>query len=84
MPFRGPEYIIPPGVEGVASLVFDVPKSARGVRGGLLVGDENEALKNGKSPRTTQGLFEVNCVIAVKMLMGFGKLVFSFSWFTMK
>ncbi|KAJ3923721.1 hypothetical protein F5877DRAFT_30769 [Lentinula edodes] len=72
VPFRGPEYIIPPGVEGVASLVFDVPKSARGVRGGLLVGDESEALKNGKSPRTTQGLFEVNCVIAVKMLMGFG------------
>ncbi|KAH7876397.1 uncharacterized protein C8R40DRAFT_1068716 [Lentinula edodes] len=79
VPFRGPEYIIPPGVEGVASLVFDVPKSARGVRGGLLVGDESEALKNGKSPRTTQGLFEVNCVIAVKMLMGLGKLVFSFS-----
>ncbi|KAJ4465192.1 hypothetical protein C8J55DRAFT_529165 [Lentinula edodes] len=72
VPFRGPEYIIPPGVEGVASLVFDVPKSTRGVRGGLLVGDESEALKNGKSPRMTQGLFEVNCVIAIKMLMGFG------------
>ncbi|KAJ3849379.1 hypothetical protein EV368DRAFT_47417 [Lentinula lateritia] len=72
VPFRGPEYIIPPGVEGVASLVFDVPKSARGVRGGLLVGDESEALKNCKSPRKTQGLFEVDCVIAVKMLMGFG------------
>ena len=26
VPFRGPKYIIPPGVKGVASLVFDVPK----------------------------------------------------------
>ncbi|KAJ4479137.1 hypothetical protein J3R30DRAFT_2722861 [Lentinula aciculospora] len=73
VPFREPEYIIPPGVEGVASLVFDVPKPTKGVRGGLLVGDESEALgKNGKGPKTTQGLFEVNCVIAVKMIMGFG------------
>ncbi|KAJ3740972.1 hypothetical protein DFH05DRAFT_1580164, partial [Lentinula detonsa] len=73
IPFRGPEYIIPPGVEGVASLVFDVPKRTKGVRGGLLLGDESEALgKNAKGPRTTQGLFEVNCVIDVKMIMGFG------------
>ncbi|KAJ4487102.1 hypothetical protein C8J55DRAFT_487271 [Lentinula edodes] len=40
VPFRGPEYIILPGVERVASLVFDVPKSARGVRSALLVRDE--------------------------------------------
>ena len=26
IPFRGPEYIIPPGVEGIANLVFDVHK----------------------------------------------------------
>ncbi|KAJ3965637.1 hypothetical protein EV361DRAFT_938411 [Lentinula raphanica] len=73
IPFRGPEYTIPPGVEGVASLVFDVPKRTKGVRGGTLLGDESEALgKHGKSPRTTQGLFEINCTIAVKMTMGFG------------
>ncbi|KAF8800499.1 hypothetical protein BYT27DRAFT_7200113 [Phlegmacium glaucopus] len=34
VPFRGPEYIIPPGAEGVDNLVFDVPKLARGVQGG--------------------------------------------------
>ncbi|KAG6855897.1 hypothetical protein H0H87_009577 [Tephrocybe sp. NHM501043] len=53
VPFRGPEYIIPSGAEGVASLVFDVPKHARGVRGGELEGDE----------RSTQSLFEVRCIV---------------------
>ncbi|KII84382.1 hypothetical protein PLICRDRAFT_69836, partial [Plicaturopsis crispa FD-325 SS-3] len=27
--FRGQEYIVPPGTEGVANLVFDIPKNAR-------------------------------------------------------
>ncbi|KAF8885880.1 hypothetical protein CPB84DRAFT_1788037 [Gymnopilus junonius] len=54
VPFRGPEYIIPPGAEGIANLVFDVPKHARGVRGGTLDGD-------GDGPRYTESLFEIRC-----------------------
>ncbi|KAF8896634.1 hypothetical protein BD779DRAFT_1496977 [Infundibulicybe gibba] len=65
VPFRGPEYIIPPGAEGVASLVFDVPGQARGVKGGLRDGDESEA-------RTTDPLFEIRCAVQVKMTMGLG------------
>jgi hypothetical protein len=64
--FRGPEYIIPPGVEGVARLVFDVPNYARGVKGGTRDGDEEEA-------RTTEALFEVRCIVGLKMLMGIGR-----------
>lgn len=67
--FKAPEYIIPPGVEGVANLVFDVPKHARGVKGGTLQGDESEA-------RTTEAIFEVRCIISVKMGMGLGRFVF--------
>ncbi|KAJ7503300.1 hypothetical protein B0H11DRAFT_2187766 [Mycena galericulata] len=65
VPYRGQEYIIPPGAEGVASLVFDVPKHARGVRGGLLHGDPS-------APKPTQGIFEVRCVVAIKITMGLG------------
>ncbi|KAJ7035304.1 hypothetical protein C8F04DRAFT_1233739 [Mycena alexandri] len=65
VPFRGQEYIIPPGAEGVASLVFDVPKHARGVKGGLLQGDESVS-------KPTPAIFEVRCVVGVKMTMGFG------------
>jgi hypothetical protein len=66
VPFRGPEYIIPPGAEGVASLVFDVPRDARGARGGLLEGDYA-----GLDPK--ESLFEVQCTVSVKMSMGFGR-----------
>ncbi|KAJ6611168.1 hypothetical protein B0H10DRAFT_2224391 [Mycena sp. CBHHK59/15] len=65
VPFRGQEYIIPPGAEGVASLVFDVPRHARGVKGGMLEGDES-------APQPTQAIFEVRCVVGIKMTMGFG------------
>ncbi|KAG6841348.1 hypothetical protein C0991_012173 [Blastosporella zonata] len=65
VPFRGPEYIIPPGAEGVASLVFDVPKYARGVRGGLLEGDGSEF-------RTSESLFEVRCMLVITINMGIG------------
>ncbi|KAJ7068875.1 hypothetical protein B0H15DRAFT_871713 [Mycena belliarum] len=65
VPFRGQEYIIPPGAEGVASLVFDVPKHARGVKGGLYKGDES-------SSKHTPAIFEVKCVVGIKMTMGFG------------
>lgn len=67
--FRGPEYIVPPGAEGVASLVFDVPKDAKTVRGGTFDGDETEA-------RTTEAIFEVRCVVGIKMSMGLGWFVY--------
>ncbi|KAI0763340.1 hypothetical protein BD413DRAFT_643412 [Trametes elegans] len=61
--FRGPEYIITPGAEGVANLVVDIPKNARGVKGGRRIGDE------GKS---SECLFEVRCIVSVKLAMGIG------------
>jgi hypothetical protein len=64
--FRGPDYIIPPGAEGVASLVFDVPKHARGVRGGMREADEGDVMRS-------EPLFEVRCYVGVKMTMGIGR-----------
>ncbi|KAI0750053.1 hypothetical protein C8Q80DRAFT_1269833 [Daedaleopsis nitida] len=61
--FRGPEYTIGPGVEGVANLVVDVPKHARGVKGGRRPGDGTQ---------TTEHLFEVRCILGVKLAMGVG------------
>ncbi|KAI9001466.1 hypothetical protein BD414DRAFT_533215 [Trametes punicea] len=61
--FRGPEYIISPGAEGVANLVIDVPKTARGMKGGRRIGDEG---------KTTECLFEVRCIVSVKLSMGIG------------
>ena len=72
VPFRGPEYIIPPGAEGVANLVFDVPKHARGVQGGVLDGESEE---DGGQPRQTESLFEIRCKVEVKLGMGFGRSV---------
>ena len=72
VPFRGPEYIIPPGAEGVANLVFDVPKHARGVQGGVLDGESEE---DGGQPRQTESLFEIQCKVEVKLGMGFGRSV---------
>ncbi|PPQ83980.1 hypothetical protein CVT25_000526 [Psilocybe cyanescens] len=69
VPFRGPEYTIPPGAEGVANLVFDIPKYARGVRGGTLDGEEAEG---GIGPRHTESLFEIKCKVEVKLAMGMG------------
>ena len=57
--FRGPEYIISPGVEGVANLVFDVPRAAKSVHGGMR--EDKDAL------------FEVRCVVAVRIAMGIGR-----------
>ncbi|RPD54826.1 hypothetical protein L226DRAFT_539372 [Lentinus tigrinus ALCF2SS1-7] len=61
--FRGPEYIIQPGAEGVANLVVDVPKHARGVKGGYRQGDSGKA---------TECLFEVRCIVGIKLAMGIG------------
>ncbi|RDB25569.1 hypothetical protein Hypma_006233 [Hypsizygus marmoreus] len=65
VPFRGADYVIPPGAEGVASLVFDVPTHARGVKGGTLEGDESEE-------RTSESLFEIRCIIGITLNMGIG------------
>ncbi|KAF8556498.1 hypothetical protein OG21DRAFT_1506414 [Imleria badia] len=58
--FRGPEYSVPPGVEGIARLVIDIPRHSRGVKGGLRVDD------NG---RTTEGFFEVGCTLRLRIDM---------------
>ena len=63
--FKGPEYIIQPGAEGVANLV-DVPRGARGVRGGRRIGDGN---------MSTECLFEVRCTVNVKLAMSIGRYV---------
>ncbi|KAH8827574.1 hypothetical protein DL96DRAFT_1680026 [Flagelloscypha sp. PMI_526] len=63
--FKGPEYIVPPGVEGVASLVFDVPRDARMVRAGAL-GSKDSKLGE------VESIFEVRSVLEIKMGMGFG------------
>lgn len=57
--------MIQPGVEGIANLVFDVPPSARGVKGGIRQGDDES--------KSTPCLFEVQCIVGVKMSMGFGR-----------
>ncbi|THU88985.1 hypothetical protein K435DRAFT_865764 [Dendrothele bispora CBS 962.96] len=76
VPFRGPEYIIPPGAEGVASLVFDVPRLAKGVKGGIFLGDVPENLLdkdgNPKKVKESESLFEVRCIVGIKMSMGLG------------
>ncbi|KAF9231131.1 hypothetical protein BU15DRAFT_82801 [Melanogaster broomeanus] len=58
--FRGPEYSVPPGIEGVASLVIDIPRHSRGVKGEPRVDD------NGK---TTDSLFEVCCTLNIRIDM---------------
>lgn len=58
--FRGPEYSVPPGVEGIARLVIDIPRHSRGVKGGLRVDN------NG---RTTEGFFEVRCALKLRIDM---------------
>ncbi|KAF8800827.1 hypothetical protein BYT27DRAFT_7199285 [Phlegmacium glaucopus] len=49
VPFRGPEYIIPPGAVGVANMVFDVPKATL----------DGEIEEDGGQPRRTESLFEI-------------------------
>lgn len=68
VPFRGPEYVINPGVEGVAHLIFDVPDAARTVKAEPRFGGEDEK-------RTSPSLFSIRCIVSVKMTMGFGRCV---------
>ena len=63
--FKGLEYIIQPGAEGVANLV-GVPRGTRGVRGGCRIGDGN---------MSTECLFEVRCTVNVKLAMSIGRYV---------
>ncbi|GJE85644.1 arrestin-N domain-containing protein [Phanerochaete sordida] len=62
--FQGPEFVIHPGVEGVANLVFDVPPQARSLRGGVRDG--------GEDGRTSQHLFEVRGTVTICLSLGFG------------
>ncbi|TFY62926.1 hypothetical protein EVG20_g6532, partial [Dentipellis fragilis] len=63
--FRGPEYIAYPGVEGVAQLVFDVPRSARTVKAGDREGDDTAV-------RPKPPVFEVRCLVKVTMSLPIG------------
>lgn len=67
VPFRGAEYTISPGVEGVANLVFDIPKTARGVKGGT-----REWTDDGDH-RHIEALFDVRTSITIVVGMGVGR-----------
>ncbi|KAG6334798.1 hypothetical protein ID866_4287 [Astraeus odoratus] len=56
--FQGPEYSVPPGIEGVASLVVDIPRHSRGAKGGPRLDD------NGKA---TDYSFEVRCAFNIRI-----------------
>jgi len=59
---------VQPGTEGVASLVFDVPRNARSVKGGPRDGD-------GQQETVTDCLFEVRCTLGIKIGLPLGRFV---------
>ncbi|KAG2145339.1 uncharacterized protein EDB93DRAFT_1288354 [Suillus bovinus] len=61
--FRGHEYMVPPGVEGVANLVINIPLSSRGSHGGARVSEVGT---------TTDCLFEVCCNLRLRIDMPIG------------
>ncbi|KAH7926359.1 hypothetical protein BV22DRAFT_1063091 [Leucogyrophana mollusca] len=61
--FRGPEYAVPPGIEGVATLVVDIPRHARTARGGPRFGEDG---------KMADGLFEVRCVLSIRVELSLG------------
>ncbi|KAG6897315.1 hypothetical protein C0992_002491 [Termitomyces sp. T32_za158] len=63
--FRGPDYNITPGAEGVASLIFDVPDHARGVRAGPYEGGDLDY-------RSCESIFEVRCILGITINMELG------------
>ena len=77
--FCGPEYIAQPSTEGIAQLVFDVPRTARTVSAYLRHGgdiDEDEAESDAFRKRTrTAPLFEVRGVLAIRIVMPIGRFV---------
>ena len=80
--FRGPEYITHPSTEGIAQLVFDVPRTARTVsayqrHGGDIDEDgvESDAFRRRSAP-----LFEVRGVLAIRIAMPIGRFVIHLFW----
>lgn len=61
--FNGHEYMVPPGIEGIANLVINIPRSSRGSRGGARVGENGNI---------TDGLFEVLCSLRLRVGMPIG------------
>ena len=75
--FRGPDYVAHPGTEGIAQLVFDVPRTARTVsayprHGGDVDEDEDE---DDAFRRKTAPLFEIRGVLAIRIVMPVGRCV---------
>ncbi|KAG8905349.1 hypothetical protein FRB99_000177 [Tulasnella sp. 403] len=67
IPYHSPEYCVPPGGEGVAHLVFDIPKNAFGTRVGAQ--EETSIQERQKAPSF---IFSVECEVNVFVLMGLG------------
>ncbi|QRV89819.1 structural constituent of cell wall [Ceratobasidium sp. AG-Ba] len=65
-PFNTAEYCCPPGVDGVAKLVINVPRTARTVKGG-----SRESGEAG-SDKSIPALFDVRGSITVRLCMGVG------------
>ncbi|KZP22607.1 hypothetical protein FIBSPDRAFT_919309 [Athelia psychrophila] len=76
IPYRGPEYCVPAGGEGVATLVFDVPRVARSVRGGprhsSSPSSDDEDIRDTEGDQSVDALFEIRCIVSVKVLVGLG------------
>ncbi|KAG9039370.1 hypothetical protein FRB95_010658 [Tulasnella sp. JGI-2019a] len=70
IPFSGPEYCVPPGGEGVANLVFDVPWSAISSMGALREGDPTQPRKPSRSAEKL--IFGVECEVMVTIGLGVG------------
>ncbi|KAI0261138.1 hypothetical protein BC834DRAFT_1044154 [Gloeopeniophorella convolvens] len=79
--YRGAEYAAQPGTEGIAQLMFDVPRAARTVTAharhdALDDEDEDEDENDDRTAitprRTTPALFEVRGVVAVRVSMPIG------------
>ena len=75
--FRGPEYISQPGTEGIAHLVFDVPRTARTISayprdGGDVYEDEDES---DGFRRKIAPLFEIRGAITIRIDMPIGRCV---------
>lgn len=66
VPFHGPEYTVQAFSEGVAHLVLNIPRSARGVRKG-----PREAMDGRGEPYWKDGLFSVQCYIVVSLSTSF-------------
>ena len=80
--FRGPEYITHPNTEGIAQLVFDVPRTARTVSAYMRHGgdrDEDEADSDAFRRRSAP-LFEVRGVLAIRIAMPIGRFVVHPFW----